>query len=150
VSDSIDPALIGRITETGDLVTVTAESIRAFCAAIGEDNPLYTDDRGATLTAPPSFALTFRNGDNFWRYAPNLGRGFDAGKEVEFLAPIRAGDKIAVATELRESYRKTGRSGTMTFVVVRSTLANERGEIVARIDQRYVYRADGDKAGEDP
>jgi len=149
MADVIDPVLFGRVFETGEAVTVTAESIRTFCASIGEDNPLYTSEHNGVLTAPPSYALVFRNGDNFWRNVPRIGRGFDAGKEVEFFAPIRAGDRITLATELKESYEKTGRSGTMIFVVVRSTLANHRGETVAHIDQRYVYRAGENKGGDD-
>src|SRR5690242_17358780 len=96
-----DPALIGKVFEVTEPVSVTAATIEKFCAAIGESNPLYTDDAAArrgpygSIVAPPSFAVTFRNGRHFFTHVPRFGRaGFDAGKDVEFRAPIRPGDKI--------------------------------------------------------
>jgi acyl dehydratase len=61
--------------------------------------------------------------------------------DVEFIEPIRAGDAITVASQLAETYQKTGRSGAMTFFVIRSTLTNQQGGTVARIDHRFTYRA---------
>src|SRR6266404_3063259 len=96
-----DPALIGRVFETTDPVEVTDKMVRNFVEAIGETNPLYTDPEAAKkgpyggVTAPPSFAVTFRNGRHFFQSVPRFGRGgMDAGKDVEFVSPIRAGDKI--------------------------------------------------------
>jgi len=72
---------------------------------------------------------------------PRYGRaGFDAGKDVEFVSPIRPGDEITLSSHVKEIYEKTGRSGTMVFVVVRSTLKNQRGEVVAHIDHRFMNR----------
>src|SRR5271167_3294482 len=100
-----DPALIGRIFEVTDPVAVSAEDIRKFCAAIGETNPLYTGEAAvkegqhATAVAPPSYAVTFRNGRHFFTHVPRFGAaGFDAGKDVEFGAPIRSGDKITLSS----------------------------------------------------
>ena len=142
-----DPALIGRVFEVTDPVSVTAETIGKFCAAIGESNPLYTDEAAAKrgpyggIVAPPSFAVTFRNGRHFFTHVPRFGRaGFDAGKDVEFRAPIRPGDKITLSSHVKEIYEKTGRSGSMVFVVVRSTVQNQNGEAVAHIDHRFMNR----------
>ena len=42
----------------------------------------------AAIVAPPSFAVTFRNGRQFFQHVPRFGRqGFDAGKDVEFVGP---------------------------------------------------------------
>ncbi|HUO03572.1 MAG TPA: MaoC family dehydratase N-terminal domain-containing protein [Candidatus Binataceae bacterium] len=142
-----DPALINRVFETTDPVEVTADEIRSFCAAIGEANPLYTDPDAAKkgpnggIVAPPSFAVTFRNGRHFFENVPRFGtRGFDAGKDIEFAAPIRPGDKITLSSHVKEIYEKTGRTGTMVFVVIRSTLNNQHGEVVAHIDHRFMNR----------
>jgi hypothetical protein len=35
---------------------------------------------------------------------------------------------------------KTGRTGTMVFVVIRSTLSNQKGETLAHIDHRFMNR----------
>jgi len=142
-----DPALIGRVFEITEPVSVTREMIAKFCEALGETNPLYTDDEGAKkgphgeLVAPPSFAITFRNGRHFFQNIPRFGRGgMDAGKDVEFVAPLRPGDSVTLNSSVKEIYEKTGRTGTMVFVVIRSTLKNQRGEVVAHIDHRFMNR----------
>jgi acyl dehydratase len=142
-----DPALINKVFEVTDPVSVTREKIDKFCAAIGESNPLYTDDEAAKdgpyggIVAPPSFAVMFRNGRHFFENVPRFGRrGFDAGKDVEFVAPIRPGDAITLSSHVKEIYEKTGRTGTMVFVVIRSTLKNQNNEVVAHIDHRFMNR----------
>ena len=142
-----DPALINRTFETTDPVPVTREKIAKFCTSIGETNPLFTDDEAAKkgpyggVIAPPSYATVFRNGRHFFQHVPRFGRaGFDAGKDVEFVAPIRPGDTISLSSAVKEIYDKTGRSGTMVFVVVRSTLRNQNNEVVAHIDHRFMNR----------
>jgi acyl dehydratase len=142
-----DPQLIGKVFEVTDPVDVSAEDIATFCAAMDETNPLYTDEAAAkkgpygTIIAPPSYAVTFRNGRHFFTQVPRFGRaGFDAGKDVEFNAPIRPGDKITLSSHVKEIYEKTGRSGSMVFVVVRSTVQNQKGEVVAHIDHRFMNR----------
>ena len=132
-----DPALIGKVFETTDPVEVKAERIRTFCEALGETNPMYADGK----IAPPAYATTFRNGRHFFQHVPRFGRaGFDAGKDVEFVRYIHTGDQITLSSHVKEIYEKTGRSGTMVFVVVRSTLRNQNGEEVAHIDHRFMNR----------
>jgi acyl dehydratase len=142
-----DPAIINKVFENTDPVEVKPEMIERFCASIGESNPLFTDADAAKkgsyggIVAPPSFAVTFRNGRHFFEHIPRYGRrGFDAGKDVEFVAPIRPGDKISLSSHVKEIYEKTGRTGTMAFVVIRSTLRNQKDEVVAHIDHRFMNR----------
>ncbi len=141
---AIDQSLIGQQFEATEPVTVTAEAIAAFCAALGEERGQSRPGPDGAIVAPPAFAVTFRNTEAFFHYTPRFGRGFDAGKEVEFLAPIRAGDSISLTSVIRKMYEKTGRSGTMTFVVLRSTLINQRRETVAHVDHRFVHRNPGE------
>ncbi|MGA2412242.1 MAG: MaoC family dehydratase N-terminal domain-containing protein [Candidatus Binataceae bacterium] len=142
-----DPEVIGRVFENTEPVPVTAEMISTFCDAIGENNPIHTDPEAAKkgpygkLTAPPSFAVTFRNGRHFLDHIPRFGKqGFDAGKDVEFVAPIHPGDAITLSSHLKEIYEKTGRTGSMAFVIVRTTLRNQNGEEVAHVDHRFMNR----------
>ena len=142
-----DPAIIGRVFETTDPLQVSPEMVANFCSAIGESNPIHTDADAAQkgpyggLTAPPSFAVTFRNGQHFFQHVPRFGKqGFDAGKDVEFVAPIKPGDAIALESYVKEIYEKTGRTGSMVFVIVRSTLKNQTGEVVAHVDHRFMNR----------
>ena len=57
--------------------------------------------------------------------------GFDAGKDIELGVPVRPGDTVDVRSTLHEVYEKTGRTGSMYFVVIRFTMTNQRGEMVA-------------------
>lgn len=142
-----DPALINKVFEITEPVEVKADKIKRYCAALGETNPIYTDEEAAKkgpygeIVAPPSFAVTFRNGRHFFENVPRFGmRGFDAGKDVEFVAPIRPGDQITLSSHVKEIYEKTGRTGTMVFVVIRSTLKNQNEEVLAHIDHRFMNR----------
>jgi acyl dehydratase len=142
-----DPALIGKVFETTDPVPVSADMVSNFCKAIGENNPLHNDPEAAArgpyggLTAPPSFAVTFRNGQHFFQHVPRFGKqGFDAGKDIEFVSPIRPGDTITLSSHVKEIYEKTGRTGSMVFVIVRSTLTNQNGAVVAHVDHRFMNR----------
>jgi hydroxyacyl-ACP dehydratase HTD2-like protein with hotdog domain len=65
---------------------------------------------------------------------------FDAGKDIELGVPIRPGDVISIVSSLHDVYEKTGRTGTMIFVVVRFTMTNQRREMVAIVDNRFMYK----------
>jgi acyl dehydratase len=138
----------GRIFESAKPVRVTNELIADFCEAIGETNPLYTDLEAAGvgphrgLVAPPSLAAIFGDGENIFQHFPELDtRRLLAGIDLEFVAPIRAGDSITTVSQIKEIYEKTGRSGPMVFIVVSSILRKHNGEVAARIDYRYTNPA---------
>ena len=126
---------------------ITAEGIANFCIAVGETNPLYVDPAAAAagpyggIIAPPAFVAGFRYADDIFDSLPAFASGgLMAGIDIELGAPIRAGDSIHVSSKLKETYKKTGRTGTMTFAVVRSTLTNQKGEVVAYVDHRMMNR----------
>jgi acyl dehydratase len=138
----VDPSLIGRVFRTVTPVRITAEMIEGFCAVMGERNPRYLDglDDSGSRAAPPAFAAAFRALEDIFQLIPGDRPRLAAGMDVEFIEPIRVGDAITVASELAETYSKTGRSGAMTFIVIRSTLTNQRGAVTARIEHRFTYR----------
>ncbi|HJT45114.1 MAG TPA: MaoC family dehydratase N-terminal domain-containing protein, partial [Chthoniobacterales bacterium] len=86
------------------------------------------------------FVATFRALEDIFDYLPHHVPRLAAGMDVEFEQPIRAGDLISISSKLAETYTKTGRSGVLTFFVIRSILTNQRREVVARIDHRFTYR----------
>jgi acyl-coenzyme A thioesterase PaaI-like protein len=139
-----DRSLIGREFEAAAPIEVTAEMIANFRIAIGYAaahgiNP--TDITSSDeLVAPPAFAGVFRLAELTFEKLPNSSRRLAAGMEVDFVAPIRAGDRIMMASRITEVYEKTGRTGAMVFMVIGSTLKNQNGEIVARIDHRFMHR----------
>ena len=139
---------VGRTFEAGAPVLVTAERIASFCAAVGDHNPLYVDPESAKagpygeIIAPPAFVASFHYVDNVFAQLPRFGSGgLMGGIDLELEAPIRAGDSIRVSSKVKDTYEKTGRTGTMIFVVICSTLINQKGEVVARIDHRMMNRA---------
>ena len=56
------------------------------------------------------------------------------------LQPSRPGDTLSAKTQVKDVYAKTGRSGTMVFVVRRTTYSNQDGDEVAFFDQSLVHR----------
>jgi acyl dehydratase len=126
---------------------VTKEEIIEFAASIGEKNPLYTDEAYARTTpyrglvAPPTFSVVFRSQAMMPDLKLNYGkRGFDGGKECQFYAPIRPGDTITGIDRIAEVYEKTGRSGSMIFIIRESEFTNQQGEKVAVIRQSLIRR----------
>jgi acyl dehydratase len=127
-------------------VEVTADKIANFCTAVGDLNPLYLDAAAAAagpyggIIAPPWFAASIRRGEGSAEQNLFPRGGLMAGIDLELKTPIRPGDAISVATEVKETYEKTGRTGTMTFTVIRSTLTNQKSEVVAYVDYRMMKR----------
>jgi 3-hydroxybutyryl-CoA dehydratase len=145
--DAEDGKIVGRSFSRREPIAVTAERIASFCEAVGETNPLYVDPAAAAagpfggIIAPPAFVAGFRYADDVFEQIPVFSRGgLMGGIDIELEAPIRPGDSILVSSEVKEVYEKTGRTGTMIFAVVRSTLTNQRGEVVARVDHRMMNR----------
>jgi acyl dehydratase len=138
-----DRSLLGHLFETSRPVQITAEMIASFCAMMGETNAVYTnlpDTERNVPIAPPAFVASFRALEDIFDYLPKHVPRLAAGMDIEFVQPIRAGDAISISSKLAETYTKTGRSGMMTFFVIRSILTNQRKDVVARIDHRFTYR----------
>jgi acyl dehydratase len=135
----IDPALIGVEFDSSTSEPVTADEIREYAASLGDTHAAYD---GPNPTAPPTFCVRFRGNRFFHPAIPTkvFLRGFDAGKDIEFGVPIRVGDVVHTSNLLHEIYEKTGRSGSMIFIVTRQTMTNQRGEKLAVIDSRFVLR----------
>ena len=141
----IDPALIGTQFDSSTSEPVSAAQIHEYAQSLGETHPDFLSD---DPIGPPTFCVRFRGNRFFHPSIPREAfvRGFDAGKDIEFGVPIRPGDVISTRNVLHEVYEKTGRTGSMVFVVSRETMTNQRGEMVAIVDSRFVIRAKEDKA----
>ena len=144
MSHSVDRSIIGEEFDSNVSSAVTRDDVVEFAHAVGESDSRYF---AADPVVPPTFCVRFR-GSRFLH--PGIPRaflltGFDAGKDIAFGAAIRVGDVITSKSVLHDIYEKTGRSGTMVFLVARQTLTNQRGETVAVIDSRFVIRPGGPK-----
>lgn len=133
----LDRSVVGSEFDRTVLPPVTEEEIREYASFTGE--PVNTDASG--IIAPPSFVLRMRGKRFMPRNLPDLGRsGFDAGKDMDMGVAVRPGDVLTSVSTVHDLYEKTGRSGRMTFLVLRSLITNQRGEEVAVIDQRMMFR----------
>jgi len=131
-----DRSIIGSEFDRTVLEPVREEDIRAYVAASGESSPA-----GDPQVAPPTFVVRIRGRRFMPENMPNLGRmGFDAGKDIDFGAPIRVGDVLTAVSTVHDIYEKTGRSGSMAFLVLRTVVTNQRDEQVAVIDQKMMFR----------
>ena len=65
---------------------------------------------------------------------------FHAGQRIQSKAPIFAGDRVTASSHLKEVYPKTGRSGTMVFIVWETTFRNQDGQVVADVQESYAAR----------
>ena len=138
----IDPSIIGQEFDRTVSAPVTAADLIAFARALGESRPEYTQP-GPALIGHPSYCVRYK-GERFYPESIpkniNVRSGFDAGKDIELGVPIRPGDTIEIRSTLHEVYEKTGRSGSMYFVVIRFTMTNQRGEMLAIVDNRFMHR----------
>lgn len=133
----LDRSAVGSEFDRTILAAITEEEIREYASFT--DEPIAVDAAG--VIAPPSFVLRMRGKRFMPRNLPDLGRsGFDAGKDMEMGVAVRPGDVLTTVSTVHDLYEKTGRSGRMTFLVLRSVITNQRGEAVAVIDQRMMFR----------
>ena len=138
----LDPSIIGKEFDHTTYGPVTAEELIAFARSLGETRREYAEP-GPQLIAHPTFCVRYK-GDKFYPESIpksiNVRSGFDAGKDIELGVPVRPGDTIDVRSTLHEVYEKTGRTGSMYFVVIRFTMTNQRGEMLAIVDNRFMHR----------
>jgi acyl dehydratase len=149
----IDRSVIGREYDRLTYPPITAEEIVSYAKTLGVTDPIYFDEEAARrgpyggLVAFPTFVVKLRGGQHL---PPEVARqmslgGFDAGKDIELGVPIRPGDIITATSTITELYEKTGRSGSMWFVVFRQHLVNQHGEMVANVDSRMMQRGRSEK-----
>jgi len=123
---------------------VTRAMILEYADIIGARDRLYTDVPAARargyrdIIAPPTFVT--------WHGAhpiapPEMGfngTGINAGYECTLYGVIYPGDTLIYSTCLVDMYEKTGRSGTMRFVVRETTVTNQHGEVVAVLRNAFI------------
>ena len=129
-----DRSLLGSEFDVTEHDPITQRAIDEYVESCGEVTP-------AVGMAPPSFVVSLRTKHFLPRNMPNLGNAaFDAGKDIEFGAPIRVGDKLTSRSFIHDIFEKTGRTGTMAFMVLRTIVTNHEDRQVAVIDQRMMFR----------
>jgi len=133
---------VGLEYDWTDFEMVTEEMV-AWAEACNETDPRFIDPTHPDFQAHPNFTAHCMSGRVLPDDFPQIGGGFgiDGGKTVEAHAPIRGGETLSAVTTIADLYDKTGRSGTMVFIVQRMTFHNQAGEKVSTVDWKMIRRA---------
>lgn len=131
------------------LLPIERSRLRFFAQAIGETDPVYTDESAARdagyadLPAPPTFlfAAELDSGALFAlldRLGVPLGKVLHGEQRFEYLAPVVAGDTVTVSSRVADLYDK--KNGALEFIEIESHAVNQHGTPVARLRSVTVVR----------
>ena len=142
----LDKTLIGRESEPV-VHEVEKNAIRRFADALGDPNPIYSDEEVARaagfagLVAPPTFPAVLAANDRF-RHSLDLGtRSLLHGEQqFEYGRPIVAGDRITVKSRVADVQEKAGPSGPMDVIVIEDEGRGADGELVFRSREMLILR----------
>jgi len=115
--------LIGRASEVV-LFEVERGAIRKFAEAVQDQTPECL--RGDV--APPTFPTTFRMTIPGLTY--DLARVLHGAQEYRYERPLRAGDRVHCRVRVADIYRRQGRFGEMTFLILAMEGRDESGTAV--------------------
>ncbi len=109
---------------------VKREDIDSYVDCTMEENPVFKDEEGLGLVAPPMFITPVvfwiaGTGSGSWIRTPGA---INPGQKIEFYEPIREGDEIKIRSEAYDKYIKRGKR----YLTYYSELINQRGELVAK------------------
>jgi acyl dehydratase len=120
-----------------------------FAKAIGETNPIYTDEKAAqtaghkTIPASPTFMISVDlGGPDFLPvlalFDMDIGRILHGSQDFQYFGQIYAGDTITQSCKIVDMFDK--KNGALEFVVLESSYTNQDGELVGKAQQTLVYR----------
>jgi acyl dehydratase len=142
----LDRSLIGRESEPV-VHEVEKNQVRRFAEALGDPNPLATDEGAAraagfpSLVAPPTFAIALASNERF-RHSLDLGtRNMIHGEQsFEYARPIVAGDRITVRSKVADVQERAGASGAMDVLVIEDEGRDDKNELVFRTRATLILR----------
>ena len=143
-----DKNLIGHSTGVFS-IDVEKGRLRFFAKAIGETDPVYTDEAAAkaaghkALPVPPTFLKCLegegRDLNTFLKLVDfDLGRILHAEQSFVYHKMAYAGDVLTFDAVISQVYEKKG--GALQFVVTESRVTNQDGEHIADVRSSLVQR----------
>ena len=119
------------------------EEMVEWAQACGEEDQRFVDPAHPDFQGHPGYTTHCMSGRVLPDGFPQIGGGFgiDGGKSVQVHAPIRPGDTLHATTTIADVFDKTGRSGTMIFIVQRMEFRDDRGELVSTVDWKMIKKA---------
>lgn len=128
--------------------TAEAGQLRFFAKAIGETNPVYSDEAAAReaghpgLPLPPTFlfSLELQQPSTAWRHELGIaeGRTLHGEQSFNYHRMAYAGDVLRFDTHISDIYAK--KNGALEFIVKNTRVENQRGEHVADLRCVVVQR----------
>lgn len=123
------------------IVQVEKEPIRRFAEAIGDANPLFSDEDYAksrgyrSIIAPPGYIPSYsfptkkgKGADEGRRVRAAFPRGLNGGGEYELFQTIQAGDVLKVSSRISDIYEREGRIGKMVIIISETVYRNLKDE----------------------
>ena len=134
---------VGKVFQQYEFVA-DPERVLEWAISAGETDPRFIDpehpDYQVSTAFPTHVNIARMLPDEFPLFGS--GRGIDGGKSIEWHRPMRVGERLHADVQIADVYAKTGRSGTMVFIVNRTTFTDADGNPVATVDWRSI-RQDG-------
>lgn len=138
-----DRGLVGKVYSRTEQ-HVTRQKLLDYAGNLGCTQPVHVDAEAARaqgyrdIIALPTFVTWHGAGPIAPPEMAVQGIGINAGYDCTFYGPVHPGDTLTYATRLADLYEKTGRSGTMRFVVRETTVTNQDGETVAVLRNSFI------------
>lgn len=110
-------------------------AVLKFIDAIGDDNPLYSNEstfRG--LIAPPTFPITFNRPGQRPTFEGVVGARLHGEQEFSYNRPLKVGETVNVKTSVTSVEEKQGRGATLTIIRLETvgTSLNEEPIYIAK------------------
>ncbi|MEI7705120.1 MAG: MaoC family dehydratase N-terminal domain-containing protein [Deltaproteobacteria bacterium] len=142
----LDKNLIGRESEPLE-VEVEKGAIRRLADAIGDANPVHSDEEAArsvgfaSLAAPLTFPALLALNERF-RHSLDLGtRSLLLGEEtIEYGRPIVAGDRLTVKSKVADVQERAGTSGATDVLILETEGRGADGAFVFRARETFILR----------
>ncbi len=144
----LDKHLIGWTSPTST-VQVEKGRVRFFAQAIGETNPLYSDEEVAraegyrSIPIPPTFlfCLEMENSSStrvLELLNVGMGRILHGEQLFRYHRAVCTGDCITFQSKVSDIYSRKG--GTLEFIVLESTATNQDGVLVGEMRSSIIVR----------
>ncbi|QKH38209.1 MaoC family dehydratase N-terminal domain-containing protein [Achromobacter pestifer] len=146
-----EPTDIGTILSRGT-ATVERGRLKFFSKAIGEDNPIYSDESAARdagyrgIPVPPTFLFCLNSevsgsGNTLSILKLDLARILHAEQAFTYSKMVHADDVLQFETKVADVYDK--KNGQLHFVVMETAVSDANGEAVAQLRCTLVERRNG-------
>ncbi len=119
------------------VLEVEKGAVIKFAEAIGDDNPVYSDELAARnsryggLIAPPTFLRSAAPARPELPFDAPFDRLLDGGSDWEYFVPVRPGDRITAVSRIEDINERNGSIGLMLIQTIVVTYTNQFGQVAA-------------------